>query len=243
MRTTVALLVLFVITGVSPSAYGQWSTGTGFFINNNGLVLTNHHIFEGGCSNIIVETVSGDKKRGEMLESETEVDLSLIKTNIENERFAYVRMEEGYKRAHQPEKDELVNTLGFPKGEFGPRGGFVDKTRDPRLGHRGFTIGMSTSFGASGSPVLDYDGLLIGIVWGRKNWEDEDGKHVRVYAVDNREILEFLIYNDVKYGASTTEDFPLSKLKDDRFSHKTDKVMSMAIPMIVKLYCKIEKQK
>lgn len=241
-RKLVFLLVSACYLFISiPVSYGQWYSGTGFFINGNGFLLTNYHLVEKGCSSIIVDRVDyNEKGKGEVIAIKPASDLALIKTDIKNDVFSFIRMKEGYKTVDHPSIDEQVHTLGFPDGKYGPRGGVVTETHDPLLGEKGITIGMSTDVGASGSPVLDVNGLLVGIVWGGRDYEDDGGLHINVYAIDNKEIFDFLIENKIKHGSSTIEDFPLSSNNNEGFFDKAKRVISHAHSIVSRVYCKIE---
>lgn len=222
-----------------PCSYGQWSAGTGFLINGNGYILTNHHLVRGGCSNLLVSGLENDEKlSGSVVATKEDTDLALIKIKLENDIFSFVRMKEGYKEVLMPELDERVHTLGFPDGEYGPRGGLVEKRSDPKLGAKGFTISMSTEGGASGSPVLDKHGLLLGIVWGGRDYKKDGNKKIEVYATKNSEIRRFLKNNKVRHGTSTIEDFPFKKDGEEGFFEEVKRVLEYAGAIVLRIYCK-----
>jgi S1-C subfamily serine protease len=239
MRVLLSFVGLIALmSSVAAPLYGQWSTGTGFFINQQGLVITNRHVLAPGCDAIIVETMAGERSTGHLIKSDPDIDVAAISTNFENNHLAFLRAGEDYRDAEPPANGEHVHTLGFPDGKLSPRGGLVSQMRDPTHGSDGFTIGMSTSFGASGSPVFDDNGLLVGVVWGGRDYEERGRQHINVFAITNQALFDFLQKLEVRYGVSTIEDAPLKKNENDDFFTRADKILSMAYQVVVRIYCK-----
>ena len=239
MRVLLSFVGLIaLVSSVTTPLYGQWSTGTGFFINQQGLVITNRHVVAPECDAIAVETTTGERSTGHLVRSSSDIDVAAISTNFKNNHLAFLRAAEDYGKAEPPVDGEHVHTLGFPDGKLSPRGGLVSHTRDPAHGSDGFTIGMSTSFGASGSPVFDDNGLLIGVVWGGRDYEEGGQKHINVFAITNQALFDFLQESEVRYGVSTVEDAPLKKNEDNDFFTRADKILSMAYRVVVRIYCK-----
>lgn len=60
------------------------SLGSGIFINNNGDIVTNHHVLE-GCTKAIIKTTKGEKGTIlEVVKDDPELDLLVAKTSLTN---------------------------------------------------------------------------------------------------------------------------------------------------------------
>ena len=235
--SVMALGAVVLIAAAASPVFGQWSSGSGFFINGEGILVTNYHVVSSGCSELLVRSMTNDPEKARIIGTRPESDLALLEADVDYEGMAFIRMKEGYQESKPPIKDEHVTTLGFPKEGVGPqgagaRGGFVSESEDPKLGKRGFTIDMLTEAGASGSPVLDVHGLVVGVVWGAN-----EGGEVNVYAISNRELADFLLEQKVRHGTSTIEDWPYKREKEENFFDETERVLTIGFSMIARVYC------
>lgn len=201
-----------VATRVAPAPSGAvaW-TGTGVMINPLGHVLTNKHVIDHKCTTLTVENLMGRASVAKVSAVSARNDLALLETGLEEEAFAYVRIvHAGEHRAVPLQPKELVHFLGFPQGELTPRGGFVKQLSDPKHGPAGATITGVTAPGSSGSPVLDDQGLLVGLVWGEPDLESagDRASNVDTYMVGGQAIIDLMIQADIGYGASTVAAAP-----------------------------------
>ncbi len=244
----------FSVEGVTPHSY--W-IGTGFLVSPKGFVLTNRHVVE-DCADPIEATYN--EKAAEYLKipppiSRVEVvargkilDLALLATGFR--KFPYLRMrgERGQiGEASLPQQHELVTTLGFEGGEWNVRGGMIEDTSDPFLaevnptvklsapGYAGLgaVVSLQSGHGASGSPVVDDSGLLIGIIWGGKGSEGEP------HILNNGAIYVFLKANDVSVPLEDIGPYPphwqgrgLHKF----FDHQAD-LLSLLMTTTVRITC------
>lgn len=148
--------------------------GTAFLMNEGGDMFTTRHVVERcGSHPIFVQMADGARSCATVIAVSDEYDLAALHTDIVRDRFASVRVNEE-RFTLVPTSGEQIYVAAF--GEL-DRAGFDVELRS------GQTIGfvgpqdatsplnaMRLDFGrcAWGSPVLDYAGILIGIVSARE---------------------------------------------------------------------------
>ena len=131
--------------------------GSGFFINTEGSIVTNHHVLE-GCTKAIIKTEDG--KEGVVLEiinDVPELDLLIAETSLKSTTPLPLGDSETITIG-----EEIV-AIGNPAGLEGTvSNGIISGVRrveDIKV----LQITASTSQGSSGGPVFDRSGKVIGI--------------------------------------------------------------------------------
>lgn len=180
--TTVCLFIFFsspsLAENIKGSNVGSVIIGTAFLYNENGDMFTNRHVVD-NCdpSSIIVSMKDGEVSNASVIAISSKSDIAAISTTIRRDTFASFRT---YPSRHVilPAIPEDVFTAGFTndstwknriQGTWGQVIGFVDEQNS--IAPDGKTTKeniarMNVGRGASGSPILDYHGLLVGIVYG-----------------------------------------------------------------------------
>jgi serine protease Do len=133
------------------------SSGTGFFINGEGLAVSNYHVFE-GAKRWAIKTRDGKTYPVEsIIDFDKRMDYLTFKVSISDS--PYLKLSETL-----PEKGEDIFVLGNPKGlESTLTRGVVSAFRD-RFGKNDFIqIDAAISPGSSGSPVMNMQGDVVGI--------------------------------------------------------------------------------
>lgn len=136
------------------------SQGTGFFIEESGLAISNHHVFDGGVE-WMVRTKDGNRYRvTEIIESNKEFDYILFRVELgENQHFPYLQAAE-----EVPRKGTDIFVLGNPRGlESTITRGVVSAIRDQGEKQAVIQIDAAISPGSSGSPVMNMDGRVVGV--------------------------------------------------------------------------------
>lgn len=216
---------LLVLSGGASAAVRQ---GTGFYVNPDGHLITNRHVVEGGCARVIVEDLAGNRAPGSVVQISRTHDLALLRSSARGVH-GFFRVNDARDAAIPPRLNEPVHIIGFPEGEFGPRGGLVTALQDPTHGSDGYTISLSTTFGASGSPVFDDQGLLVGIVWGGGPGS------MKAYAIKAQAIFPML--NQIRVGTSTPQQAPIrtgSKLSP---WERITEIGGIGAAVTVKVFC------
>ncbi len=135
-------------------------SGTGFFISNSGIGISNYHVLGGAANAIIKMQDEKTYKITEILEENPDADL--IKFKIENENgltFPYLVIKQS-----QLQKGEDIFVIGNPHGfESTVSEGIVSSIRETEGYEEVIQITAPISPGSSGSPVMTLDGKVIGV--------------------------------------------------------------------------------
>ncbi len=141
----------------SPPPSGGKS-GTGFYVNKNGFIVTNDHVVS-GCSSVWIK--DNDKNiPGVVVKNNKVLDIAVIKANVSNNSYA--------KFANDIRTGEDVMALGFPLGnELGDDIKATKGNISAVSGMKGdkdylqFTAPIQA--GNSGGPLLNEGGFVVGI--------------------------------------------------------------------------------
>jgi TPR repeat protein len=142
----------------------QVGTGTGFFIDNEGLILTNKHVVL-GCETVKV-THSGRTVTSDFIQPDKLQDLALIETDIRPRAVAIFRSGRGIRPGDSvyvygfPLQGILASDAGITAGNVSNLAGIGD---DRSL----MQITAPIQPGNSGGPLLDETGNVVGIVVGK----------------------------------------------------------------------------
>ena len=149
--------IVVVITYSEPGAMlGQ---GTGFFVNDEGDVITNRHVLE-GASRAEIKTHDGKIYKVEtVLVDDKDGDLIRLGIDLRRDTVRPMPLSTGV-----PEVGERVFVIGTPLGlEKTVSDGIVSAVREvPQFG-KIIQLTAPISPGSSGSPVLNMKGAVIGV--------------------------------------------------------------------------------
>lgn len=172
-------------------------SGSGFFINQEGLILTNRHV-AGFGSKISVKMPDGTELPAEVVMIDKEQDLALIRIAAGDSKTPYLT----FSKSDLPNAGAQCFALGFP---------MIDRMGASLKITQGIVSGLSpqeaadilidakVNPGNSGGPLVDNHGDVIGIVTLKsRNSSMEDSYGI---AVSNGKILEFLTKNLARLGA------------------------------------------
>jgi S1-C subfamily serine protease/uncharacterized protein len=177
-------------------------SGTGFYISNDGLILTNAHVVK-DCSEISIERSPGVFVSAALLVRDPSNDLALLKTSERPDKVAGLRL--------TPRLGEAVEAFGYPLtnilstagnfsiGNISALSGLGDDSRY-------LQISVPVQPGNSGGPLLDRHGNVVGIVSAKLNalnimlhTEGDIPQNVN-FAIKASVAANFLQSNDIKFG-------------------------------------------
>ena len=144
-----------VVEIITADSHGNMSTGTGFFITSEGLLLTNYHVIK-DARTVGARTPSGAYYpfSGEWTRLPN-VDIAMLKFNASD--VSYLQLDS----AVQVEEGQRVLVIGSPEGLEGTvSDGLVAAIRQ---NGQYIQITAPISHGSSGSPVLNEQGQVIGV--------------------------------------------------------------------------------
>jgi tetratricopeptide (TPR) repeat protein len=149
-------IVVIMTYGKEGNMLGQ---GTGFFINQEGDVITNSHVLE-GASRAVVQTTDGrEHVLRKVLAEDKEGDLVLVSVEIPKEAVRPLRV-----RKDLPEVGERIIIIGTPLGfDKTVSDGIVSAVRDIPAFGKIIQVTAPISPGSSGSPVIDMQGEVVGV--------------------------------------------------------------------------------
>jgi nucleotidyltransferase/DNA polymerase involved in DNA repair/S1-C subfamily serine protease len=187
------------------------STGTGFFISNDGYVLTNSHVIE-GSSNISI-ILKGKSISATLIDHDPNNDIALLKVNKSVEGLP-IELKKKTKQGTD------IAVLGYPNvglqgNEQKATFGYINANSGIMGDTRYFQISSPIQPGNSGSPMLNEQGIVIGIASASLNQtaalETTGSLAQNVnYAVKIAYALPMLINHGVEYIESSNPT-PLEK--------------------------------
>jgi serine protease Do len=143
-----------------PPAREGRSLGSGFFIDAEGHIVTNHHVVD-GATEITVSMQSGDELKAKVIGSDQNTDLAVIKVE-RKEPFPFVKFADDAK----PKVGDWVVAVGNPFG----LGGTATAGIISAMGREGtnsyvdfIQTDASINRGNSGGPTFDLNGNVIGV--------------------------------------------------------------------------------
>jgi hypothetical protein len=162
-------------------------TGTGFFINDEGYIVTNHHVINGGVAFYAVpdglatdaQTIKNNYKV-DLVWSSSELDLAVLVPT--EETLKYLKISPMSITSKQPEKGARVKAIGFPgvadaknidsadiKAESTISSGVLGRLIEDGVWRKGgapLRLVQHSAFihrGNSGGPLLDVCNRIIGV--------------------------------------------------------------------------------
>ena len=141
-------------------------TGTGFIINEGGLVVTNKHVVE-GSSQVAVRLVNGNEYQGNVTQRHPDLDLAYIEIDA---TLSFTPIAIG--DSDEIRVGEDVIAIGFPLGrslglEPTVSVGIISAKRENHL-----QTDASLNPGNSGGPLLDMFGQVAGVIVSRVETDD-----------------------------------------------------------------------
>jgi serine protease Do len=149
---------------VAPSVVhitGKQGTGTGFFVNSDGLILTNEHVVR-GAENVQVITLDGKKHRGSVVATGgKKADLALVKVSVKRRALKLADLRD-------VRVGSWVGAVGHGwGGVWAYTTGIVSNVYPSGDARPVFQTQIPLNPGNSGGPVFDRQGRVVGIVtWG-----------------------------------------------------------------------------
>jgi serine protease Do len=146
----------------SPNAPAPVSLGSGFFINESGVIVTNHHVVE-GAEEITIRTSDGRELQADIVGSDEATDIAVLRVR-EGGRFQFVRFDS----ASHVRVGDWVVAVGNPFGLDGTAtAGIVSAIGRRDAGSSAYVdymqIDAPINRGNSGGPTFDLEGNVIGV--------------------------------------------------------------------------------
>jgi len=134
-------------------------SGSGFFVDSNGCVITNHHVIERAYSATVRTTAGKEFPVKGIVGKDKEADVVKLAVSIADANIPYLKLSTSL-----PLEGQDVVVIGNPLGlEASVSTGIVSAVRDISVFGNIIQMTAPVSPGSSGSPVLNTKGEVIGV--------------------------------------------------------------------------------
>lgn len=146
---------------------GKMTTGSGFVVSTDGVIMTNAHVVE-QCRTITVKPQDGPAEIASLKAKDSANDLALLKTSLRLPEIARFRLDRPLRSG-----DEVV-VVGYPLSSLLSRepnvtAGVVSALNGMRGDPRHYQITAPVQKGNSGGPLIDMGGNIVGVVTSKLN--------------------------------------------------------------------------
>ena len=201
-------------------------SGTGFFVNTKGHVVSNEHVV-GGCKEVATK-IEGEIIKFKIITTDITNDIGLIKTDFKNTNYLNIN-------SSGAEIGEDIVAFGYPLSEKLSSSvkltrGIVSSLSGPGNNYSLIQIDAAIQPGNSGGPVLNYNSQVVGIASAglrkvKMLVEEEYIPENVNFAVSAATLSNFLKANDVNIGS------------EENKVASTKQLAQIGIPATVQLYC------
>lgn len=153
----------FNITIIDPEKPMMGAQGTGFLISNSGHVLTCAHVVEGTDEATL--WLNGNRYEADVISKDEELDLAIVKTRTPVEGVRPI----GFRKGSKYKMGDDVYTIGYPVSKLlGDSArltkGLISSVSGLKDDKNQMQISAEIQPGNSGGPLLDNDGVVVGVV-------------------------------------------------------------------------------
>ena len=137
------------------------TVGTGFFVNNEGYVITNYHVVKTNENNTKI-MFKDKEKDAKMIAFDEILDIALLKVEVKNKN--YIKFSN-----NSPKKAQSILVAGYPYGKYISddlkiTSGIINSLKGIKNNTSMLQIDATVNPGNSGGPIVDKDsGSLVGV--------------------------------------------------------------------------------
>jgi S1-C subfamily serine protease len=173
------------------------SSGSAFFINNKGNIVTNNHVVN-KCNGPIKVLYNKKEYSAKVIAKDGNLDLAVLSSDTKPNQYLKLSKKSG-------DKLDRVVAAGYPLGykisdELKLTAGIVSATKGWKDNINEFQIDAALNPGNSGGPVVNDAGNLFGVaVAGLTDRQNLN------FAIKSKAVKDFLDVNKVSYSTATIE--------------------------------------
>jgi serine protease Do len=208
-KTISALLLCLLASAPAHSGMTKFSSGTGFFVSRAGDIITSAHVLK-QCQSTYVQGNFERPVPVELINKDDEVDLALLRADIDPPSVAYLRLE-----TTPAEVGDKVMLLGYPEeyagtGKYDTSISQITALKGPQGEEKWIQFENAARHGNSGGPLLDSAGNVIGVITAKSEM-------IRHNDLNNTD--EVVSTSDVAVGLPALQEFMMqnrvySRLRD-----------------------------
>ncbi len=179
------------------------ASGSGFFINKQGNIVTNEHVVE-GCNNMTI-VIDGEEIKAEVIATDNVNDLALLKTDFKNKNYFKLSKDD-------VDRSQPVKAIGYGFGknyssDIKVTAGIVNSLSGYNDNYSEFQMDAAIQSGNSGGPVINEEGQVVGVSVAALDsiavLEDTGTLPQNVnYAIKTSTLKQFLNSKDINYEES-----------------------------------------
>ncbi len=187
----------------------QASSGTGFFINDEGYIVTNNHVIE-SCGEMKFFNM-GVEMPAQVIASDSINDIAILSSTLKETNYFTLR-------SNDVERTENIKAIGYGFGkayssDVKVTAGIVSSLAGYADNYSEFQMDAAIQSGNSGGPVIDDSGYLVGISVAALDsigvLEDTGTLPQNVnYAIKASTLKQFLDSNEIYYELSKNSFLP-----------------------------------
>jgi len=183
------------------------ASGSGFFINNQGYFITNHHVVK-GCNDKSKIKFKDNDIDAKLIAKDETLDLALLKAEVKAEAFINISKDNPKKRqkiivAGYPFGEGLSDDLKMNDGTISSLKGFQDNSNQIQLD-------VAINPGNSGGPIVNEDGELMAVAVSGLSKDIAEGI---AFGIKASSVKNFLEVNNIKYSGSGLFSFGMNDEK------------------------------
>jgi len=161
------------------------TSGTGFALSNDGYIVTNYHVV-GNADSLYIQTNNGEYYKAYMTAYDANNDVAILQVEDKNFRFGKGELPYSF-AASKAGLGARVYTVGYPNDELVYNEGYISSRNGLKGDSMQYRLELPSAPGQSGSPVVDAQGSIVGIVTS-KQAESESN----TYAVSSKALLQLV---------------------------------------------------
>ena len=188
------------------SSQGVSSSGSGFFINNQGYFVTNNHVVK-GCKQSKI-TFKEEEVDAELIATDETLDLALLRAKVKPKDYLNISDE-------QPEKMQKVFVAGYPFGkglsdDLKFTQGIISAVKGYADNSNQIQLDAAINSGNSGGPIVNEDGDLVAVAVSGLDKSKAEGIG---FGIKASSVKNFLEVNNTKYSSSSLINFGMNNKK------------------------------
>lgn len=160
--------------------------GTGFAITNDGYIATNYHVID-QSSHIYITTNENKTYKADVVGYDALKDIAILKIN--DQQFKFGKQNLPYSLIDKKDKvlGLKVFTIGYPQENLVYNEGYISAELGYENDSLSYQLEIVANPGQSGSPILDGNGNVLGLINGKKS--NSTGT---TYAVQSKALMELI---------------------------------------------------